>query len=293
VTDAELLAVRGVSKTFGSTRALADASLDVASGEVHALLGQNGSGKSTLIKILSGYHEPDAGSVRVKGENVRLPLAAHELRRRGVAFVHQDLGLVDTMSVLENLRVGRYETGVGFRIRWRSERERARRLLERFELAIDPSTPVGRLSQTARAIVAIIRALDEVEHYAGAGLLVLDEPTSALPEHEIGVLFDALRRVTEAGSAILFVTHRVEEVFAVADVVTVLRDGRRVAAEPISGLDERSLIALILGRELGELYPDVVHETAEPILSLEGVSVRSSGTSRFRSARRRSSGSPD
>jgi ribose transport system ATP-binding protein len=244
---------------------------------VHALLGQNGSGKSTLIKVLSGYHAADEGVVELRGEELQLPLPTAELRRRGLAFVHQELGLVETMSVLENLRVGRFETGHGRRIRWQAERARARELLRRFDLDVDPRTPVARLSRTSRAIVAIIRALDDMhvlelgEEPRAGGLLVLDEPTASLPEDEVRLLFDAMRHVTETGSSVLFVTHRLEEVLAACDVVTVLRDGRHVATERIDRVDERRLIELILGRELDALYPEVERRAGEPVLRVDGL----------------------
>jgi ribose transport system ATP-binding protein len=275
--DRPILSIRDVSKSFGSTRALDRVSIDVGPGEIHALLGQNGSGKSTLIKILSGFHASDDGSVELRGEPLQLPLPAAELRRLGLAFVHQELGLVDTLSVLENVRVGRFETGVGWRIRWRSERARTRALLRRFDLDVDPRTPVGSLGRTERAIVAIIRALDDMRTLAGeggpdrGGLLVLDEPTASLPEDEVRLLFETMRRVTESGSSVLFVTHRLEEVLAVCDVVSVLRDGRHVATERTRALDEPRLIELILGRPLDALYPDVEHEAAEPVLEVAGL----------------------
>ena len=248
---------------------------------MHALLGQNGSGKSTLIKVLAGYHAADEGVVELRGERLELPLPTAELRRRGLAFVHQELGLVDTMSVLENLRVGRFRTGPGRRIRWRSERRRARALLRSFDLEVDPRTPVGRLSRTARAIVAIIRALDDMralgtdgeldEEPRANGLLVLDEPTASLPEDEVRLLFDAMRRVADTGSSVLFVTHRLEEVLGACDVVSVLRDGRHVATERIDRVDERRLIGLILGRDLEALYPETDHRAGEPVLRADGL----------------------
>jgi ribose transport system ATP-binding protein len=275
VPDA-ILSVRDLSKSFGSTRALEGFSLDIAPGEVHALLGQNGSGKSTLIKILAGYHSADRGTVAIRGEPVSLPLRATGLQRQGLAFVHQDLGLVETLSVIENLRVGRFETGAGWRIRWRSERQRARGLLHQFGLDVDPSIPVARLSRTERAILAIIRALDEMGALGAGearcgGLLVLDEPTASLPEDEVRLLFDAMGQVKAAGSSVLYVTHRLEEVFAVADTVTVLRDGQRVATEPVARLDEHALIALILGRDFEALYPEADHRVADPLLGVEGL----------------------
>jgi len=267
-----VLAVEGLSKAFGATQALDGVSLDVLPGEVHALLGQNGSGKSTLIKILSGYHQPDAGGISIRGERVRLPLPAGELRRLGVAFVHQDLALVETMSVLENLRVGRYETGRGRRILWRRERARARELLRRFDFDVDPNAPVSSLSQTERVIVAVMRALQDMEAGGGSGLLVLDEPTSALPVEEVGTLFAAVRQVTAAGSGVLFVTHDVDEVFRISDRVTVLRDGRLVATLERAWLDHQALVKLIVGRELVDLYPPSSGGGEGTVLEVRGLS---------------------
>jgi ribose transport system ATP-binding protein len=265
-----VLEVRGLSKRFGNTRALDDVSLEIAAGEVHALLGHNGSGKSTLIKVLSGYHVPDAGSFAVGNREVEFPLPLGEQRRLGLRFVHQDLGLVESLSVLENLRVGRFATRLGGRIDWRAERAHSRELLQRFDLDIDPRTPVARLSQTERAIVAVMRGLQDVEQLGG-GLVVLDEPTASLPEHEVHRLFAAMRRVTESGSAVLFVTHRIQEVLAIADRASILREGRLVATERVAGLGEAALVRLIVGRELGDLYPEGTHSTAGTVLTVRGL----------------------
>jgi ribose transport system ATP-binding protein len=268
---APILTVRGLAKAFGNTRALDGVSLDVAPAEIHALLGHNGSGKSTLIKLLSGYHAPDAGSVAIRGEEVSLPLAAVEQQRLGLRFVHQDLGLVPSISVLENLRVGRFETRAGGRIAWRAERARTRELLRRFDLDVDPDAPVARLSQTERAIVAVLRGLQDMDELGG-GLVVLDEPTASLPANEVHRLFDAMRRVTEQGSSVLFVTHRVDEVLEICDRASVLREGKLVATVRVAELDAAGLVRLIVGRDLGDLYPDAVHSTAGTVLSAEAIS---------------------
>jgi ribose transport system ATP-binding protein len=272
--DHVVLTVRGLTKSFGGTVALAGVDLEIDAGEIHALVGQNGSGKSTLIKILSGYHTAEAGRVAVLGREVSLPPGPDDLRELGISFVHQDLGLVPTGTVLENLRVGRYETGPGGNIRWRRERQTARRLLARFDLEVDPDQTVARLRTTERAILAVARAVADVEAARGRGLLVLDEPTTALPSHEVGLLFEAMRRVAEAGSSVLFITHNLDEVLTVADRVSVLRDARRVATEPVEGLDQDSLIALILGRELGELYPTIDLRETDPVMEVRGLSGR-------------------
>jgi ribose transport system ATP-binding protein len=268
-----IVSIRNLSKTFAGTKALDDVDLEIGPGEVHALLGQNGSGKSTLIKVLSGYHAPDPGAViSVRGTPVKLPIPTGGSRRLGIAFMHQDLGLVATMSVLENLRVGRFETGAGWRVRWRAERQRARALLERFDLHVDPRAPVASLSSSERAIVGIIRALDEVEQAQGAGLLVLDEPTAALPEDEVEVLFEAVRRVVASGSSVLFVSHSLSEVLTISDRVSVLRDGKLVARRDTADVDAATLIELIVGRELGALYPTIEHVASDPVVEAEDLS---------------------
>ena len=269
-----VLTVEGLSKSFGGTRALDHVSLEIQSGEIHALVGQNGSGKSTLIKILSGYHQADAGRISILAREATLPLDPDQLRRLGISFVHQDLGLVSSGTVLENLRIGRYATGIGRRIRWKRERETARALLARFDLELGVDEPVARLSQTERAILAVARALADAEASRGRGLLVMDEPTTALPAHEIDVLFDAMRKVTASGSAALFVTHNIDEVIAVADRVSTLRDGRLVGTEQVEGLDHDRIAVSILGRELEQLYPEVHPRDTGPLMNVRGLSGR-------------------
>ena len=270
--SAGLLSIDALTKSFGGTHALRRVSLEVRAGEVHGLVGQNGSGKSTLVKILSGYYVPDEGSVSVGGAPAKLPMTLKELRRRGIEFVHQDLGLVPTMSILENLRVGRFATGPVGKIRWRHERARARELLQRFDVDANPDLSVERLSQAERAIVALVRALYDLEQQ-GAGLLVLDEPTAALPAHEVHRLFDAIRAVRDVGSGVLIVTHNLDEVFEITDRVSVLRDGRLVAVRTTAELDERQLIALIVGRKLGDTHPHsprTASDTSLEVVALSG-----------------------
>lgn len=186
--------------------------------------------------------------------------------------MHQDLGLVETMSVVENLRIGRFETGFGGRIRWRRERERTRQLLERLNLDIDPTVEVGKLSQAQRVIVAVMRALQDVQGRSHSGLLVLDEPTSALPAHEVDLLFAAMRTVAASGVGVLFVTHDLDEVFHITDRVTALRDGRRVATVRTPDLNHDSLVGLVIGRKLGQLYPPSKGRAGATLLRVSGLS---------------------
>ena len=252
------LQLANVSKSFGGVHALRDVSLTVEPGEIHGLVGQNGSGKSTLIKILAGYHAPDpgTGSMHVEGVRVDLPMAPGRFRDLGIAFVHQDLALVETLTILENMRVGRYPQGVLKPIRWRAERKKVIDALDRFDLRLDPDWKVSRLSETEKALIAIVRAVRDVEETDRKGLLVLDEPTVYLPADSVHRLFDLVRQVTKRGIAILFVSHQLDEVKEITSTVTVLRDGRLAGSARTAELSEDAIIRMILGRGIGQMYPD-------------------------------------
>ncbi len=246
-----LLELHSISKTFPGQRALSGVDLEVGAGEVHALVGHNGSGKSTLIKVLSGFHEPDAGSgpALVDGREVRFgdPEGVHAA---GIRFIHQDLGLADGLSVLDNLKLGSglYRTAPGWRIRWRSERADARRRLAALGLEhLDPEDDVGRLGAVERTEVAIARALQDEDQVR---VLVLDEPTAALPDREVGRLFALVRRLVAGGVGVLYVSHRLEEVFDLADRVTVLREGLVVHSSAVAAIDQRALARLIAGSDI-------------------------------------------
>jgi ribose transport system ATP-binding protein len=270
------LGLRGLSKSFGGTHALRGVDLSVLPGEVHGLLGENGSGKSTLIKILAGFHEPDAGELSIDGEPVRLPLAPGQFRELGMSFVHQDLGLVESLSVLENLRVAELAASRSrFGISWRRERRRARETFERYGLRIDPTAAVGDLKPVERALLAIVRALEEIRAVGrGQGLLVLDEPTVFLPEEGVDRLFALVREAAGAGASILFVSHDLDEVREITDRVTVLRDGALVGTVVTRETSETAFVEMIIGRRLAAL-PDVEHAdlTEERVgVSVQGLS---------------------
>jgi ribose transport system ATP-binding protein len=249
------LSLRGLSKAFGGTQALRGVDLDVLPGEVHGLLGENGSGKSTLIKVLAGVHAPEAGELRVDGEAVRLPLATGQFRELGMSFVHQDLGLVDSLSVLENLRVADIAASRSrFRISWRKERARARTTFERYGVRLDPSASIGSLKPVERALLAIVRAIEEIRSVGrGHGLLILDEPTVFLPKEGVERLFSLVRDVAAAGTSILFVSHDLDEVREITDRVTVLRDGSLVGTVVTAETGERQFVEMIIGRQLASL----------------------------------------
>lgn len=249
------LAFRNLSKHFGGERALNAVNLTIKHGEVHGLLGQNGSGKSTLIKILAGYHAPDpGGELWIKGEPVRLPLQAGQFRQYGIAFVHQDLGLVPSLTVVENLFVGALASQGAWRLSHRQEEDAAEALFDRFGVDIDPTVVVGRLSPVQRALLAIIRAVEEMRQsrtteYDGC-LLVLDEPTPFLPRHDVNKLFDLVREIVARGASVIFVSHDVDEVLEITDRATVLRDGDLIDTVETKKINKQDLIQMIVGQHL-------------------------------------------
>jgi ribose transport system ATP-binding protein len=270
--------LRGVSKTFGHRRVLSDVDLAVHPGEVHALLGKNGSGKSTLIKILAGYQPPDQGAqLLVRGERVMFPLHPNAPTRMGFSFVHQDLGLIPSMTVAETIIVGRFDTKFGWRISWAHERRRVERIIAEYGVDVSPDTLIEALSAVDRSLVAIMRALDRLKDVEG-GLLVLDEPTAALPRDNVERLFDAVHEAARRGAGVLLVTHRLDEVRQHADAATVLRDGKWVDTRSTSGLTEDELVERIIGFPLDRLYPAhrqfVPAEAQFEVANLSGSTVR-------------------
>ncbi len=252
--------IRNLSKTFPGTRALIDVDLDLFSGEIHSLCGGNGSGKSTLIKILSGIYHGDAGGTLTIGDReVGVEDTSPEFAREaGIHVVHQDLGVFLDLSVAENIALGHgYPTRGRMQIGWRSVNQRARKLIERFEIDAKPGTSLMNLSQSARTQVAIARALQDEEE-GSEGLLILDEPTSSLPAHEVENLLSTLKRYAAGGQAILYVSHRLDEVLSISDRITVLRDGRLAARmERGEDLDEDALIQQIVGRQVDRVFPSM------------------------------------
>lgn len=262
------LRLDGVTKTFPGQVALDGASLVLQPGEVHALLGQNGSGKSTLIKILAGYHQPDAGAT---AERDGLPFhlgSAAAARAVGIRFIHQDLGLIPELSVAENLALGgRYR-----RSAWvddRRETAAAQSLLDAWGVGLDSSAPLHTLGQADRTVVAIVRAVrDGIED---GGILVLDEPSATLPPHEFAYVSRLVKQVRDRGGSVVYVTHRLGEVFELADTVTVLRDGRVTGVRPVAGMDHDGLVAMIIGHPLENVHPELPEPGADALLTADGI----------------------
>lgn len=249
-----VLSVRGLSKTFGGAKALRDVSFDVMPGQVHGLLGKNGSGKSTLVKILAGFHAPDpGGELHFHGELVNLPLKPGDYRRLGMSFVHQNLGLVPSLTVLENLRLVQLTSGNKI-IDWRAEEAAARRALGRFGLDLDPHERVDRITPVQRALLAIVRAFEEIELAKAAtgrpGLVLLDEPTPFLPASGVDKLFALIRSITASGSSVIFISHDIDEVMEITDQITVLRDGEMAGDIRREDATREKIVEMIVGRRL-------------------------------------------
>jgi ribose transport system ATP-binding protein len=259
-----IVSFRKITKRFGATLAVDNVDLDIAPGEIHALLGANGAGKSTLIKLLAGIHQPDSGEIYLKGRTLQRRVS----ERLPIAFIHQDLGLVDWMTVAENIAlVSGYSRRAGL-IAWAKTTEQSARALGVLGSEIPPETQVARLSQPDKALVAIARALA-----VGADVVVLDEPTASLPEVDVSRLFRVLRRLRAHGVAMIYVSHRLDEVFRLADRVTVLRDGKKVHTSPVHQTNPAELVLLIVGRPPAELFIKPELQTRQPLLEARDICV--------------------
>ncbi|GGS96103.1 MULTISPECIES: sugar ABC transporter ATP-binding protein [Streptomyces] len=264
-----LLSMSGITKSFPGVRALDGVDLDVQAGEVHCLLGQNGAGKSTLIKVLAGAHQPDTGTIRWRGEEVvlRSPIAA---MRRGIATIYQELDLVEHLSVAENVHLGHEPVGAGFVVRSKAARATTAALLARLgHPEIDPGRLVGELPAAQRQIVSMARALSH-----DVRLIVMDEPSAALDPDEVDNLFRIVGDLTAAGVAVVYISHRLEEIRRIGDRVTVLKDGRAVARGlPAKSTPTREVVALMTGRDVAYVFPErpAAAPAGEPVLSVRGL----------------------
>lgn len=253
------LEVANLTKRFGGATALDGVSLSVARGEVHGLLGSNGSGKSTLIKVLAGFHEPEPGAeVKLYGEVAPLPL--RDGRARGLAFVHQNLGLIPSLTVAENLFLGALSTSQDWALNWRRLHRKAAEIFARFDLALDPKAQVGGLSALEQALLAIVRAYEDLreatsDHPDRPGVLVLDEPTPFLPREGVERLFDLIRRCTGAGASVVFVSHDVDEVRQITDRATILRDGALIETVETARTSHDGFVSRIIGGALADFAP--------------------------------------
>jgi rhamnose transport system ATP-binding protein len=268
---ATLLKLAEISKAFGGVHALKAVSFDLRASEVHALVGENGAGKSTLIKVITGAHQPDEGTVEVLGTPVTGmdPLRA---RRLGIAAIYQQPALFPDLTVAENIAIGLEPQGPWHRVQWDQRRTQAQRLLERLGAAIDPEVDVRRLSMPQQQLVEIARALG-----AAARILIMDEPTASLSDKEVDQLFSVIRTLKSEGVGIVYISHRLEELPQVADRVTALRDGVLIGTRAMNEVARAELIRMMVGRELSAVFPKTAVERGDIVLDVQGLGSRAAG----------------
>jgi len=263
-----LLEMKSITKTFPGVRALDGVSVDLNQGEIHALVGENGAGKSTLIKILAGvYPHPEyGGEILIDGSEKRFA-NVREAEKAGIAVIYQELSLVKDLSVAENIFLGREPRRFGV-INWETLYSRAQKLLSDLHLEIDPHTPVVNLGIGQQQLVEIAKALSQ-----DARILVLDEPTAALTDAEVEILFGILNRLRSRGVAMIYISHKLDEVFRISDRITVLRDGRTIDTSAAHETDESNVIAKMVGREVDQIFPEPNHHWGEVVFEVRDVTV--------------------
>lgn len=260
-----ILEMRDIVKTFPGVKALDGAQLCVKAGSVHALMGENGAGKSTLMKCLFGIYQKDGGSIMLDGKQVHFKNPADAMAH-GVAMVHQELNQALRRSVADNIWLGRYPTRGGL-VRQRYMLQKTRELFDDLEIDVDPARIIGTLSVAQRQMVEIAKAVSY-----DARVLVLDEPTSSLADREVAHLFGMIRKLRERGCGIIYISHKMDEILAISDDVTVMRDGKYISTDPAKSLTTQKIIEKMVGRELTQLYPAQDRERGEPLLRVQGLS---------------------
>jgi len=262
------LRMRNISKSFPGVKALDDVQLDVYRGEVHTLLGENGAGKSTLVKILSGAYQPDEGTIVIDGKPVGFS-STRDAENAGISIIYQELILIPQMTVAENIFLGREpKTKLGL-VDYKKMRADAAEEMQQLEADIDPDIPVQQLRIGQQQLVEIAKALS-----LHAKIFIMDEPTSALSDTEVEKLFRVIRHLQKSDVAIIYITHKIEEIFSIAQKVTVLRDGKYVGTQSVQETDSGTLINMMVGRDLGELFPKESIPVGEELLRVEGLNVR-------------------
>src|SRR5919205_996624 len=263
-----LLEMRDITKSFPGVRALDGVSFDLHAGELHALVGENGAGKSTLMKVLAGVYPFGSygGDVIIDGQ-ARQFASVRDSEHAGVAVIFQELSLIKGLTIGENIFLGREPSRFGV-IRWEKLYSDAQKLLNQLNLPLDPRTPVEQLGIGQQQLVEIAKALSQE-----ARILVLDEPTAALADAEVETLFRIIEGLRARGVGMIYISHKLEEVFRVSDRITVLRDGRTVGTSPTSEMDEPRVIARMVGREVGDIFPEAKHERGEVVFEARDITV--------------------
>ncbi len=262
-----ILRMTHISKNFAGVQALRGVQFDLFPGEVHAILGENGAGKSTLIKIITGIHQPNEGEIFLNGTQVHFA-DPREAREHGIAAIYQEPSLFPDLDIAENIFVGRQPMRGGQQINWKTMTSEAGSLLDTLGVELNPKTKARDLSVAEQQMVEIARALS-----VNAKILIMDEPTSSLTLAEVADLFRIVRRLRESGTAIVFISHRLEDLFELADRVTVLRDGAYVDTRPMAGVTTEQLIQMMVGRTLNDLFPKLDVEASDVALKVEKLSL--------------------
>jgi ribose transport system ATP-binding protein len=268
VIVASLVRAENITKRFPGVLALDQVSLDLRPGEVHVLFGENGAGKSTVIKILSGAYLPDAGDIYVGGEKV-IFRSPHDARVRGISAVYQEFSLVPQLTVAENFFLGRELVTRGL-LNTKSMRKMAKVPLEDLGFEIDPMAKVGNLSRAERQMVEIAKAFQQ-----RMSVLILDEPTASVTDKEVSRLFAIIKRLTNDGVGVIYISHRIDELQKIGDRITVLRDGKKVATRDMSDVDKHTLISMMTGKEYEDTFPTITHGVGETVLAVENLSTDS------------------
>jgi len=263
-----MLEMRGIKKKFPGVYALDDVTFGVKKGDVHALVGGNGAGKSTLMKILAGAIEPDDGEIFIRGEkvNIKSPDLA---KKMGIALIYQELNLVPTLNAVQNVFLGceiKNKAGI---LDETSMIKETKELFERLELNVPLSEPVGKFRVAQRQMIEIAKAL-----YQNAEILVMDEPTASLTDHDVEILFEIVLRLKEKGVTIIYISHRLEEIYRICDKVTVIRDGKIIGSEDVKKLTHQDLIKMMINRDINQVFPEIVCETGCEVLRVENLTVK-------------------
>ena len=265
-TDTPVLRLSGITKAFPGVKALSEVSLELYPGQVTALVGENGAGKSTIVKVLTGIYQPDGGTIELDGLPTRFP-SAHAATAAGITAIHQETVLFDELTVAENIFIGHAPRGRFGLIDKAHMRREAAEILDRIDAPLDPATPLKELGIASKHLVAIARALS-----VDARVVIMDEPTAALSQKEIEELYELVERLKAEGRAILFISHKFDEVFRIADRYTVFRDGQHVGAGRIEDVREGELVQLMVGRSVDQIFPKSDHEVGKPVLEVADLS---------------------
>jgi ribose transport system ATP-binding protein len=263
-----ILEIEGVSKSFPGVKALDNINLKINRGEVHALVGENGAGKTTLIRLISGIYRADSGTILYNNEELT-NVGPHACIEKGISSVHQDFRMVETLTVAENIFLGKplmKRSFVGRNVDWARMRKEAVKAVNAMGVDVDPNAIIGDLSVAKKQVVEICKALQR-----NVTLLILDEPSAALTENEIEIMFGLIRKMKEKGITIIYISHRIEEIFNIADRVTVLRDGKTIVTDDVAKLDRSSLIKHMTGRKIVDIYPEKHQSFGNTVLEIKNL----------------------